>query len=427
MVQLSCGRALSGLALLILGSVAVAAPGAQADVALSGETQWRAAGFATLGGSYHDGDGLRFRRDVGQGDGVRAERFGMDVDSRVGLQLNGVFNPNWSTMVQVVSRLDADGKWDPAVSWAYLRYAFKDSVELRLGRLVSDLYLEGDSRDVGYAHTTVRPNPEVFGLLGADTYDGAELTLRRPLGGGEMKLKVYGGRSRGDSYYRNLTDPLPRSRTLGTTLEWERRDLVVRASWGEVLTRDKDVFAPLAQGLDALGAAAGDAAMQARAAGLLGDARIRFSALGVRYERNAFMLQAVGTRMRYSVEPSYRGWSAALTAGYRIGSWTPYFTWARNVFEADRAALDFGPAAAALGAASVNVLRTGYHDAMTMLNQDQHSTGVGVRYDFSAPVALKVQLDEVRAKSSTLLLADDGAPVRNRDLTVLSVVVDMVF
>ncbi len=427
-------RGVFGIALLILGSVAGGAWSAQTDGGVAsdaaGETRWRVAGFGTVGTSYHDGDGLRFRRDVSQGGGVRAKRFGMEVDSRIGLQLDGVFTSRWSTMVQLVSRLDADGKWDPAVSWAYLRYAFKDSVELRLGRMVSDLYLEGDSRNVGFAHTTVRPNPEVFGVLGPDTYDGAELSLRWALAGGGLRLKLYGGRSRGDSYYRNVEEALPRSRTLGTTLEWEGRDLVVRASWGEVLTRDKDHFAPLARGLDQLGAATGNEAMRQRAVELLGDARIRFGTLGTRYERDAFSLQAIATRMHYSLEPSYRGWSGAVTAAYRIGNWKPYLTWSRNVFEGRSAALDFSPAATAVGpggAAAVMALQAGYQDAMSMLNQDQRSTGIGVRYDFSIPVALKFQLDHVQAKRSTLLLATDGGPVRDRALTVFTVVLDAVF
>lgn len=394
------------------------------------DSVWSAAGFLTLGGSYHDGEGVRFRRDVGQGRGVRAEHFDMGVDSRVGMQLNGVFSPNWSAMAQVVSRQNAEGKWTPDLSWGFVRYAIQDRIELRLGRMVSDIYLEGDSRDVGYAYTTVRPSPEVFGLLAADTYDGAELSLRQMFGGGHLRLKLYGGRARGDSFYYDTTDKLPRSRTLGTALEWEGRDLVMRASWGEVLSYDKRKFVPLANELSALGTAVGDQAMLQRAGKMVGDVRIEYASLGAKYEHDDFSLQAIGARMRYSAFPSYRGSSAAVTAAYRIGNWKPYLTWSRNVFDAKSAPLDFAAAAAALGpgsVAQVGALQALYGSAAHYLQQDQHSTGVGVRYDFSRPMALKFQFDHVRAKSSTLLLADDGGPVRDRDLTVFTVVLDAVF
>lgn len=413
------------LALLAAGLLPCAASAEEAAKSL-----WRVAGFATLGASYHDGDGLQFRRDVGQADGVRAERFNFGVDSRIGLQLNGVFTPQWSAMAQLVSRQNAEGKWTPELSWGYLRYAVKDSVELRLGRMVSDIYLEGDSRDVGYAYTTVRPSAEVFGLLAADTYDGAELSLRRMVAGGHLRLKLYGGRSHGDSFYYRATDKLPRSRTLGTTLEWEGRNLVMRASWGEVLSYDKDKFRPLALGVTALGNALGDEDMLRRAQGMVGDVRIEYASLGAKYERDDFSLQAIGAKMRYSAFPGYDGWSSAVTAAYRIGNWKPYLTWSRSVFDARSAPLDFASAAAALGpggAAQVGALQGAYGAAAQYLQQDQHTTGIGVRYDFAAPLALKFQLDHVRAKSSTLLIADDGGPVRNRDLTVFTVVLDAVF
>lgn len=416
--------------LIVLALVAAGLLPAAAAAQEPGKPLWRVAGFATLGAAYHDGDGLRFRRDAGQAGGVRGNRIGMGVDSRIGLQLTGVFSPRWSAMAQLVSRHNAEGKWTPRLSWAYVRYALKDRVELRLGRMVSDLYLEGDSRDVGYAYTTVRPNPEVFGLLAADTYDGAELSLRRMVGGGHLRLKFYGGRSRGDAYYYETTDKLPRSRTLGTTLEWEGRNLVMRASWGEVLNYDKDKFRPLANGLAALGSAVGDRDMLRRAQSMVGDMRIEYAALGAKYERDDLSLQAIGARMRYSAFPGYRGWSSAVTAAYRIGNWKPYLIWSRSVFDARSAPLDFAAAAAALGpgaGAQVGALQSAYQGAAQYLQQDQRSAGIGVRYDFAAPVALKFQVDHVRAKSSTLLLAEGGGPVRNRNLTVFSVVMDAVF
>ena len=58
---------------------------------------------------------------------------------------------------------------------------------------------------------------------------------------------------------------------------------------------------------------------------------------------------------------------------------------------------------------------------------NQHSLGAGVRYDFATNYALKMQVEKVRASSSSILITPAGMPVRDTSLTLFSVVLDFVF
>lgn len=96
------------------------------------------------------------------------------------MQASATFDTRWPAQIQTVSRLDNEGKWTPQLSRSFLRYTPSDTLDLCVGRLGVDLYLDGDSRHVGYAFTAVRPSPEVLGMVTQDLFDGLELTLRRP-------------------------------------------------------------------------------------------------------------------------------------------------------------------------------------------------------------------------------------------------------
>ena len=191
-----------------------AAAAASADTGTA-EPVWRFGGFGTFGAGYHGSDGLTYRRDLEQGAGHDGGRLGFRGDSRIGVQASATFDSRWSAQIQSVSRLDSEGKWTPQLSWTFLRYSPSDTLDVRVGRLGVDLYLDGDSRHVGYAFTTVRPAPEVLGVVTQDLFDGVDVTARHPAGAGLLSLRLYGGRSRGNlSLYGSQYRP-PDAQRLG--------------------------------------------------------------------------------------------------------------------------------------------------------------------------------------------------------------------
>ncbi|OYW25821.1 MAG: signal protein, partial [Methyloversatilis sp. 12-65-5] len=312
--------------------------------------------------------------------------------------------------------LDSEGKWTPQLSWSFLRYTPSDSLDMRIGRLGVDLYLDGDSRHVGYAFTAVRPAPEVLGVVTQDLFDGLDLTLRRPAGHGVLSLRLYGGNSRGNlSLYGNRFRPSD-ARRRGATLDWASDGLTLRAAWGDTHTSHDRALAPLAAAL----AAVPGAVAQQRAAQIDASHHLTFVGLGALYERGPFSAQALFSWSRFSQFPTYRGNGASVLLAYRTGAWKPYVSYSRLSLEPQESR-DLTLPAPLAG------LQASYDFAVDRLTMNQRTISAGVRYDFARNYALKFQVDHVDAAESVLIIDERGMPARDVGLTLYSVTLDFVF
>jgi hypothetical protein len=403
-------RLRSSLMLLTFAGAIASAP------ACAEEPMWRLSGFGTLGAGYHGSEDLVYRRDLEQATGYRGGRLGFRGDSRLGVQASATFNPSWSTQIQAVSRLDSEGKWAPQLSWTFIRYAPTDGIDFRVGRLGVDLYIDGDSRHVGYAFTAVRPSPEVLGVVTQDLFDGMDVTFRRPVGSGVASLRLYGGRSRGDlSLYGQQYRP-PDAQRLGATLEWLSEGLTVRAAWGDTYTGKDDVLMPLASAL----ASVPSPVAQRRATQIDTSHHLTFVGLGALYEHGPFSAQGLFSFVRFSQFPTYEGGGANIILAYRVGAWKPYVTYSRlNLKPKEARSLSLSAPYAGLQAA--------YFRTVDRLSMDQQTVGIGVRYDFARDYALKFQIDRVKASESALLVDSIGMPARDASMTLYSVALDFVF
>lgn len=384
-----------------------------------GPVPWSFSGFGTLGAAYHDEPDTRFRRSVDQRGGARAGHLEVRNDSLLGVQVNAALDPRWSMMAQAVARQGVDRRWTPQLTWGFIKYAPSDAAEFRLGRMAVDIYLDGDSRHVGYIYTTVRPYADVYGRLTLDTFDGADASFQRMLGPGQLRFKVFGGRTRGDIYLNQSVYALERGRSFGATLDWVGPQLSLKLSWGSMMTTRDRQTDPLREGLLSFAPLLPDREQAfARAAEIASSNRVSYLGVGVGWEQGPFSLQIVGTDMSMTIYPGFAGWGMGATVACRIGDWKPYATYSRSIIDAQKRDLDL-PAGHPF--APYWLLANEY----TL--HDQHTAGIGVRYDLSANAALKLQLDRVDAKRSSSLLDDAGNRTGARRFMLFSASLDFVF
>src|SRR5512147_1063837 len=96
-------------------------------------------GFGTVGVTTQNTDGIEFRRNVGQGQGVAAGDIELYTDSIAGVQFNATLNSRLDVVVQGVSRMRADGDWSTELSQGFVRYSPDESLVLRAGRIGYDI------------------------------------------------------------------------------------------------------------------------------------------------------------------------------------------------------------------------------------------------------------------------------------------------
>ncbi len=402
---------LLALSLLALSVTAVAAGRDAGDGQI-----WHFGGFGTLGAAYHGSEGLIYRRDLEQAKGYEGGRIGFRGDSRLGVQAAARFDSRWSALVQAVSRLDSEGGWEPQLSWTFLRFTPSDVLDIRLGRLGVDIYMDGDSRHVGYAFTTARPSSEVLGIVTQDLFDGMDVTLRHPVGTGVASLRLYGGRSRGSAFLYGTRFTPPEAFRTGLTAEWASENLTVRLAWGDVHTENDDALAPLAGALAALPVPLA----QVRASQIDESHHLTFMGVGALYQRGPFFAQGLLSHLSFSQFPRYEGWNANLVLAWRVGSFKPFLSWSHLWFDPQESR-------SLTLSAPFSALQAAYDRTVQRLTMDQQTFGVGVRYDFARDYALKFQIDRVLADRSAILIDKSGMPARDVGMTLYSIALDFVF
>ncbi len=388
------------LCALLLG----AGRGAHADTLDNAPLRWNA--FGTPGAVYQNSPGLVFRRDIGQRQGARPGEVDFGTDSVLGAQLTGSTDFGLSAEVQGVTRRDATGRWQPQLARAFLRYEPSPAWMLRAGRIGLDLYLLGDALDVGYAYLTMRPPPEVYGILANAEFDGADATYSRALGAALMRLRAFGGQIPFQiaTAGGGIID-LSNNDMFGLSADyldgnWDTRVAVVRLS-----ELSATPFMRRAAELRATSVPQ-DAAL---AGSLLHTPQITYAAeAGTNY--TGTHLRATAMLVRFDshdpVGPNEN--TGYLRLGWRIRNVTPFvvFSVAENFGHARPSGLPPLPVFAQLIA--------GAAQAQTFFQTTQRDLSLGTRYDFAPHMDCKVQLDQVWLAHTALIFDTNVPPPQSR-------------
>jgi hypothetical protein len=375
-------------------------------------------GFGTLGVTTQDAEGIEFRRNVGQGRGVAADQLDFRPDTVAGLQLKASLTGELDFTLQGVTRLDAQGDWTPRVTQAFLRYSPDESLVLRAGRIGYEIYLLAESRQVGYSYLAVRPSQDFYGLVTNDEVDGADVSWTTRLGPGLFKARVFGGDSSDETAFADGTSWKGRSRAIGGTLDYSYRSLTARAALLEVRYGANADLRALGAFLVSTGAPGAVSIGEE----LVGSSQeSRGMQLGLAYDDGPLQAQLLyGHIISDSIAgPNVEAFQAQ--AGYRLGDWTPYLSFAKSRDRNPTRSTDLPPVPELLPViGTVQLLQE-------QMRATQHSASMGLRWDISSNWAAKIQADFTTLEDSVLNF--DRRPPGSGDahMTVLSATVDFVF
>lgn len=416
-----------------------ASPARADEAAEPGGTGIRFNGFGTAGlVRAHNSEGWEFTRDKAQP--AEEGRIKTQVDTRVGLQANWQPSPRWEGVTQVVLKhVNPDAPAEQYVEWAFVAFRPTPDWTFRVGRTAPDIFLLVDYRNVGFAYPWVRPNSEFYGWVTPDASDGMDATYAWLDGSAQWRVKLSYGQTRvalpgsgGDEV------PMVRSKGLFTsTLSREDDGLLLKASYSRARSSFTGVPAlqSLDQGLAALQALPVPAVAQEAA--VLRDNVVftdRFSdylALGASYEQGPWWLHAEVNRLGGELINS-NGWRAYGSLAYRFGRVTGYTVWGRALpagapiaAPSDWAAT-LAPLVGDAMAQQALMLGTAAAQASNASRIDQRTNSLGLRWDFDARMAVKLQWDHSRIHPAGSGLWERGTPAAAK-ADVLSATLDFLF
>lgn len=417
----------------LLASLAVCAGGAAAqDADRPATTGLRVSGFGTLGISEVQAPPTwGFRRELTQP--ARPGRWRWDADTRLGVQANYSVDPSLELVAQVIAKKRGAFAADTdALEWAYASYRPDAEWTLRAGRVNVDTFLMADYRNVGFGFLSLRPPVEFYARL-PTTLDGGDIARSWIVGDAQWRAKLMAGATRiGDV---DFSEAGRLNSVLGAMVSREQGGWLLRASIARARIdfRQDDAQRAALAALGQLGTlplpAVAAPALQLRERLGANGIQSLFTEVGLRYEGSEWQGSVEFVHVSAAPLTVERTFYAML--GYRLGDWTPFVGHGRSRNAV--AALDapawlqalapvLGPSAAAeaqgLGNAVVAVLNGG--------RLVQSSWSLGLRWDFHAQAALKLQWDRIKVApgGGSLWSGVDGAPGRAR---VATAAVDFIF
>lgn len=375
--------------------------------------------FGTIGASYHNQDGLAYRRNQEQKDAVEANKWDFASDSLVGGQISYLFNDQFTSTLQVVSRNNAWGNYKPEVTAAFVKYAPVEAWQFRLGRIPMVLNLVADSRFVGYSYNNARAFPELFGLLASfDRYDGFDVSYLKPIASGVLDLRFNYGNVVGQRYVNHYSSSVEDSQVLGLVANWQTDNLELRVVSVQVDINNFDTMLGLANRLRLIGTP--KSIQRANEIRDASDYKIDVNGATFSYDYNKWKLTVSGAQTRSGNFPSYQGENGLVMLAYRNEKLTPYGSFAYARFKPESRPLNL-PANPAL-----KPLIDKYNTAAEAVSIRQSTVSLGLRYDINEHYALKMQVDKINADSTPLILSSRSDKT-DKDLTLFTIAVDFFY
>lgn len=345
-----------------------------------------------------------------------------DVDSRLGLQLDARFSPQWSAVVQVISQQRYDNTYIPTVEWANVKYAPNPDASVRLGRSVMSTFLYSDYRNVGYALPWVRPPLSVYNLMPANYNDGIDASYRFHWGGATHTVQGFYGGGNQKSPPDGANNPDTDSWGLFNTFESGPTTLRLAYQKSTLSLNDRiNGFFDQFRQFGPAGVALADKY----------DANKKptvFWGVSASYDPGRWFV--MGEWGLSDLTPSFMGKQIAwyVSSGYRWGDVTPYAVYAnsRMLSNTSDPGLDLAtvPPAMVGYAAGLNAGLNGFLSPTTGT-----TVALGARWDFTRNMALKVQYDHMTLDPNSYGLLINLQPgfQRGGQVDLISAVLDFVF
>ena len=359
----------------------------------SSGAQHNFSGFASLGVVSSDSEELVFRRDVTQNDGSYDGKAEWLTDSLIGAQWHGRWSHQWDTTIQVVAKDRFDNTLEKSIEWAFVRYRPMDGLDLRLGRVGTDIFTISEYRQVGYASPWVRPQHDTYALLSLYHFDGGDITKRFDLDESTLNVKLFYGNS--DEKY-----PLAFKSDDSVRLDFDMGGITLNLEQGNWKWRTSfiDVAINNNAGSELGAALAAFDSFWPEAGAISGDfytegKHFTYGEVGISYDNNSWWVQAEAVRLDSDTLLIPSGHHAYLMVGKRLGDFSVYALGGYAQPEKDPVSLQPPPGLPSPQAEAAQFLAMTAERTLNGARIDQRSLGLGVRWDFASKMALKFQVE----------------------------------
>lgn len=252
--------------------------------------------------------------------GSTGDRLSFTKNTIFGMNLRWTINSEWSAMGQLVARGNYD-TFGMNVNWGFVEWKPHPKLNLKLGRIISPLWLYSQQFDIAASYPWVVLPTEVYGLASIlRSLDGVSLLFRQPVGEGLLQLDLIAGTSRAKQEFGSARNPsrveIDIDSAWGAELSYELQDaLLFRVAYDQAFVTGYSTQRGTAPGFSV----PVDYSLP------ISVGRTDLFASGIRYQNKWLQFHSEWVR-RLAEGADYSrasGWYAS--AGVPLGQWLPYF------------------------------------------------------------------------------------------------------
>ncbi len=385
-------------------------------------------GYGSVGGAYQKNHNILYRNSLNTDNGSRGN-FSFETDSKMGLQLDiEPVEKLTFTLQGLASQNNANNKF-LSVEWANLKYKFSDEFDIRVGKMQLPAFMYSDVINLAYAYDWIRL-PDMYSTIPFHSYRGVELNYNTDYEYFSIDLKLMHGKENDSIKIKEAnTDVFKDSKVevndlYGIVLGISIEELKLRFAYTkfDFTLKNKQVDELLAQ-FNSLGIPVITSSIDKYKINHTPSSYIEF---GISYDfENAYIL---GEYMRLdsdSFKSDTNSWY--ISTGYHFEQLTPFITYSKTTSKSNYKDINIPIGSPPPVAGVIIGANAAYANFTSKTKIDQDTTSLGVRYDLSDNLALKIQYDYVQEKkeSSSVFVHFNNEP--QTDLHVFSATINYVF
>ncbi|SFB89523.1 hypothetical protein [Pseudoalteromonas denitrificans] len=307
--------------------------------------------------------------------------FSFKPDSLIGLQLDVPINKTFSATAQILGTRDKHK--NSGLEWLYLSYTPNASTNIKLGQLRTSFFTYSDVLDVGFAYHWIKPPEEVYASFFFSHFDGINLQHHIVNKTFTTKIEAFYGKFNDEVSFSDQTFTPDVENFTGLVLTTEFNALSIRAAYSQANVSIKDDnLMPLITTLHQLN-------QSTAAQALLIDDKMKYYQLSINYDAFDYFIKTEWLSLKHDLHLIGEGTSYYISTGYQLNDYTFHLTYADRDDNFSRKL----PSLSLPSTPSLKPLISTYNGIQAeLIEADQNSWSLGVRWDLKSDLALKAEL-----------------------------------
>lgn len=371
----------SALLLFLLFSAPLAAETANQD--------WNLSGFGSIVLSQGDTDFAEYRTEIGQFEGIGDEAE-FSTRSKLGVQADWRASSTFTVTAQVLAKQRELDSLEPEFEWLFASYAPVNWLDIRLGRMILPVFLVSDYRNVGFAQSLIEPPVLAYFEMPVSRFDGAQIITNNELAGGTVTFKVSAGESDQPMFVNGFPIKSDLEDIIGFNLLYTNNSWTFNVGHLDFDLKSRDNFVAL-QRLNLPVPVFAPTSFN----------ESDYHTFGAQFDNGDWLVRLERVEFKLTGTPTNTS-ANTLTVSKRFGKWGPYIN---------------------LSEKTDNIL---IQELNLLTQTEPDSKTLGLRYELTSEIALKVQWDRMEVQPFSWIVKDPRA-LDGEEHDIYGISLDFIF